>query len=66
MTQAETALFNYLIAYNSIHRRIPSIKYIAFDLNVERSVISKYMKALARQGKINRIDDPVRYQFGDS
>jgi len=65
MTQSEAALFDYLIAYNSIYRRIPSIKQIAFDLKLERTVISKCMQSLARQGKVTRISDPVIYKMRD-
>jgi hypothetical protein len=52
MTPAEEALYEYLVAHNSIYGKLPTQKEIAFELRKERSVISKQMLNLAKQGKL--------------
>ena len=52
MTPALDALYEYLVAYNSVHGRLPTQKEIAFDLGKDHSVVSKQMRTLAEQGKL--------------
>jgi len=52
MTPALDALYEYLVAYNSVHGKLPTQKQIAFDLGKDHSVISKQMIQLAEQGKL--------------
>jgi len=51
-TPALDALYEYLVAYNSVHGKLPTQKEIAFDLGKDHSVVSKQMRILAEQGKL--------------
>lgn len=62
MTPAENHLMDYLIAYNSVYGRLPTMKQLAYDFDVDRSVMSKYLRSLTLQGRLVRVDDPERYR----
>lgn len=62
-TPALDALYEYLVAYNSVHGKLPTQKDIAFELGKDHSVISKQMMQLAEQGKLIAIYSRVSYRL---
>lgn len=63
MTPKELAMLEYLTAYNETHKRIPTIKQLAYEFSLDRSVINKLLKSLADKGKLVRVIEPEVYKF---
>ena len=55
MTTVEAAIYDYLIAYNSIYKKLPTNKELAYQFDVHLTVINKHIQSLIKQGKLERI-----------
>jgi predicted transcriptional regulator len=63
MTSVEAAIYDYLIAYQSIYKKLPTNKELAYQFNVDRSVINKHLLSLVEQGHLERIQDVQFYRL---
>ncbi len=63
MTPTEAAIYDYLIAYNSIYKKLPTNKELAYQFNVDRTVMNKHLLSLVKQGHLERIADVQFYRL---
>ena len=63
MTPTEAAIYDYLIAYNAIYKKLPASKELAYQFDVDISVINKHLNSLIKQGQLERIQDVQYYRL---
>ncbi len=63
MTSKEAAIYDYLVAYNSIYKKLPTNKELAYQFNVDLTVINKHLHGLIKGGHLERIQDVQYYRL---
>ncbi len=63
MTQVEEAIYNYLMAYNSIYKKLPTNKELAYQFDRDLTVINKHIQSLIKQGKLERVVEVQWYKI---